>query len=248
MHRLHAIERHMQPDLSASPFTAAAAHPNAAGQTSDTSLTPQAASSSINIPLTSAYAIIPQLEEQLASAAPNPPPPAAVSQKSMTLAQWKSTAPSTFLGYSSWRCLSQLHLDCFSALTGDHQFIHQQDAAARGSPFPSSIAHGFLVLSLTTAMVMELMPALTGVRMGVNYGMEKVRWMQPVLVGQRFRAAVTVLEVETVKGAAGAGRGVQARLLVEMKLEGHEDKPAMVATWLVRQYAESTSTINTGSV
>ena len=156
----------------------------------------------------------------------------------MTLSQWRSTPPSTFLGLSSSRCLSQLHIDCFSALTGDHQFIHQQDAAARGSPFPSSIAHGFLVLSLTTAMVMELMPALTGVRMGVNYGMEKVRWMRPVLVGQRFRAAVTVLKVEAVKGAAGAGGAVQTKLLVEMRLEGDEDKPAMVATWLVRQYAD----------
>ena len=125
--------------------------------------------------------------------------------------------------------LTQAHLDTFASLTLDHQFIHTHLASQRGSPFPHPIAHGFLVLGLVTRMVEEALPRVEGVAMGLNAGLDRVRWVRPVEVGEAMRGEVRVLKVERVEG------GVKSWLGVEVKrVEGGE--LLMTAVWVTRLY------------
>jgi acyl dehydratase len=137
-------------------------------------------------------------------------------------------AKGTRLGVSDWSTVDQSQVDLFAEATHDHQWIHVDPARAADGPFGTTIAHGFLTLSLLPELVKQVY-AVEGVAMGVNYGVDRLRFTAPVRVGSRVRA---VVELEDVVDVAG---GVQLTLGVTVELEGSE-RPALVAHWLVRRY------------
>ncbi|MEE1929232.1 MaoC family dehydratase [Streptomyces sp. TRM 70351] len=132
------------------------------------------------------------------------------------------------LGPSDWLEVDQKRIDLFADATGDHQWIHTDPARAAGGPFGTTIAHGYLTLSLLPALVPQVL-RVEGVRMGVNYGVNKVRFPAPVPVGSRLRARVRVAEV------AEAGGGVQLTAQVTVEREGG-DKPVCVAESVSRYF------------
>ena len=133
------------------------------------------------------------------------------------------------LGHSDWVQITQGQVDGFAGATGDHQWIHvDPERAQRESPFGGPIAHGYLTLALIPSLVPQIIE-ITGFRMGVNYGTEKVRFPSPVPVGARVRAAATLESATPFEG------GVQMNLGVTMEIEGGT-KPAMVATVVYRRY------------
>jgi acyl dehydratase len=133
------------------------------------------------------------------------------------------------IAVSDWLAISQECINQFADATGDHQWIHVDAArAATESPFKSTIAHGFLTLSLVSSLVRDAIQ-LTGLRMAINYGLNKVRFVSPVPAGSRIRAHVTLTTLADVEG------GVQATWLATVERE-HGDKPCCVAEWLVRYY------------
>ena len=133
------------------------------------------------------------------------------------------------LGYSEWLEVTQEQVNLFAEATGDHQWIHvDPERAARESPFGGPIAHGYLTLSLLPRLVPQIID-VTGFRMGVNYGTEKVRFPSPVPVGARVRAGGSLESATPFEG------GVQMSMLVTMEIEGGS-KPAMVATVVYRRY------------
>ncbi|MCQ0021787.1 MaoC family dehydratase [Streptomyces somaliensis DSM 40738] len=130
-------------------------------------------------------------------------------------------AVGTHLGHSRWHEITQERVDRFADATGDHQWIHlDRERAARG-PFGTTIAHGFLTLSLLPMLAGEVY-AVEGVRMGVNYGCNRVRFPAPVPVGSRVRAGVELLGVEP------SAQGYLVTALVSIEVEGG-GKPACVA-------------------
>ena len=133
------------------------------------------------------------------------------------------------LGYSEWVEITQEQVDQFAEATGDHQWIHTDpERAAKESPFGGPIAHGYLTLSLLP-MLMPQIVEITGFRMGVNYGTEKVRFPSPVPVGSRVRAGATLESATSFDG------GIQMQITVTVEIDGGS-KPAMVATSLSRRY------------
>jgi acyl dehydratase len=127
-----------------------------------------------------------------------------------------------------WVTVDQARIDLFAQATGDHQWIHvDQERAAKG-PFGTTIAHGFLTLSLLPQMV-ESGFAIDDVRMGVNYGLNRVRFPAPVPAGRRLRAHVKLLSYEPLPG------GAQLVVEVTMELEGSQ-KPACVAESVSRRF------------
>ena len=139
-----------------------------------------------------------------------------------------SAATGTRLGVSDWSTVDQSQIDLFAEATHDHQWIHVDPARAADGPFGTTIAHGFLTLSLLPELVQQVY-AVEGVAMGVNYGVDRLRFTAPVRVGSRVRAVVDLEDVVDVAG------GVQLTLGVTVELEGSE-RPALVAHWLVRRY------------
>ncbi|MEZ5716812.1 MAG: MaoC family dehydratase [Paracoccaceae bacterium] len=138
------------------------------------------------------------------------------------------------LGTSSWFLIDQKRIDTFADVTEDWQFIHVDPEAAKQSPFGTTIAHGFLTLSMLSAMVYE-MPVIEGVAMGVNYGFDKVRFLSPVPAGARIRAHFTLTALDESKPGF-----VTSHTAVEIEIEG-QDKPALAADWIGRRYfGEST--------
>ena len=125
------------------------------------------------------------------------------------------------LGHSSWLEITQERINTFADATGDHQWIHVDADRASTGPFGTTIAHGYLTLSLVPRLVSEVY-RVEGLAMGVNYGANKVRFPSPVPVGSRERAGVEILSL--VPG----GPGVQCTARVTVELEGAE-KPACVA-------------------
>jgi acyl dehydratase len=125
------------------------------------------------------------------------------------------------LGVSDWLRIDQERIDAFADATMDHQFIHVDPEAAALTPFGSTIAHGFLTLSLIVPLM--TLPSPEGTVMGINYGLDKVRFLEPVPVGSRIRTH-TVLDDVADKGG---GRWL-IRTVVTMEIEGSE-RPAMVA-------------------
>lgn len=125
------------------------------------------------------------------------------------------------LGYSDWVEIDQKRIDLFAEATGDHQWIHVDPEKAKAGPFGSTIAHGYLTLSLIPTLVWQIY-TVEGTKMGVNYGSNKVRFPSPVPVGSRVRAGV---ELVSVTPGAG-GQQVVARVTIER--EG-SDRPACVA-------------------
>jgi acyl dehydratase len=134
------------------------------------------------------------------------------------------------LGHSSWIDITQDRVDTFAAATGDHQWIHVDTARARTGPFGTTIAHGYLTLSLVIPLFGELL-TIDGVRMGINYGLDRVRFPNPVKVGAKIRLAARVANVTEVPG-----NGVQLDLDFTVEIDG-ADKPACVARVIYRQYA-----------
>jgi acyl dehydratase len=135
----------------------------------------------------------------------------------------------TELGTSDWYEVTQEAVQKFADATGDHQWIHLDvERAKQESPFGGPIAHGYLTLSLVVPLVAQVL-TITDVKMGVNYGLNKVRFPAPVPVGSKVRARVTLQASEQVTG------GLQNTLAVTIEREGG-DKPVCVAEWVTRQY------------
>ncbi|MFC7408597.1 MaoC family dehydratase [Hydrogenophaga atypica] len=130
---------------------------------------------------------------------------------------------------SDWVQVSQARIQQFADATGDHQWIHLDEERARSGPFGGTIAHGFLTLSLVPQFFDSSM-AIGDLRMGVNYGLNKVRFTAPVPAGSRVRGRLTLHKVEAI-----ADNGFQATWAVTVEREG-ADKPACVAEMLVRYY------------
>jgi acyl dehydratase len=132
------------------------------------------------------------------------------------------------IGTSDWTPIDQGRIDRFAAATGDHQWIHVDPARAATGPFGTTIAHGFLTLSLLP-MLFESGFAIDDVRMGVNYGLNRVRFPAPVPVGSRLRGRFRLLEYLPLDG------GAQLTVEVTVELEGSA-KPACVAESVSRRY------------
>ena len=132
-----------------------------------------------------------------------------------------AAAAGEHLGYSDWHEITQEQIDLFADATGDHQWIHTDPVAAKDGPFGTTIAHGFLTLSLVPKLAWEVY-SIEGLAMGVNYGCNKVRFPAPVPVGSRVRGSVDLVSVEPGK----IGSQVTTRVVVEIL---GSDKPACVA-------------------
>jgi acyl dehydratase len=130
-------------------------------------------------------------------------------------------------GPSSWIEISQQTIDAFAEATGDRQWIHVDPDRAAAGPFGSTIAHGYLTLSLLPAASYEVIPRQGG--MGINYGLNRVRFPAPVPVGSRVRATFEVLQVDEFDG------GVQVTMAASVEREGG-DKPVCVAEVVFRHY------------
>ncbi|GID30772.1 MaoC family dehydratase [Paractinoplanes brasiliensis] len=134
------------------------------------------------------------------------------------------------LGHSSWLEVTQERVNAFAEATGDHQWIHVDLERARGGPFKGTIAHGYLTLSLVIPFFSEIL-TIEGIEMGVNYGLDKVRFPSPVRVGSKIRLAAAVAEVQEIKPGC-----VQMVLDFTVEIDG-VDKPACVARPVYRYYA-----------
>jgi acyl dehydratase len=130
------------------------------------------------------------------------------------------------IGVSDWILVDQARIDSFADVTEDRQFIHVDPEAAAKTPFGGTIAHGFLTLSLLSRMAAEVMLVPDTLKMAVNYGFEKVRFIAPVRSGRRVRGRFTLVRAEEKRPG-------QWELLhnVTVEIEG-EDKPALVADWI----------------
>ena len=135
-------------------------------------------------------------------------------------------AVGTELGTSPWLTIAQDRIDRFAEATGDHQWIHVDPERAAKGPFGRTIAHGYLTLSLLPVLVQDIY-SVEGVRMAVNYGLNKVRFVTPVKVGSAVRAVLTLDTVTEVEG------GLQLASTAVVQIEGLE-KPAAVAETLTR--------------
>ena len=134
---------------------------------------------------------------------------------------------------SDWLEVTQERIDRFAGATEDRQWIHvDPERAARESPFQSTIAHGFLTLSLLSHLLDQSL-SFTCARMGVNYGLNRVRFTSPVPVGAKVRGRFTLQAVETIPD-----NGVQMTWSVVVERQGG-DKPCLIAEWLTRRYESS---------
>lgn len=127
------------------------------------------------------------------------------------------------LGHSEWLTIDQERINQFAECTGDHQFIHVDPEKAKRTPFGTTIAHGFLSLSLIPVLSEKLLVLPEGLKMGINYGLDSVRFIQPVPVSSRVRLALTVLDVTEKNPGQWL---IKARATLE--IEG-QAKPAYVA-------------------
>jgi acyl dehydratase len=130
---------------------------------------------------------------------------------------------------SRWMTVDQERIDAFAKVTEDEQFIHVDPERSKATIFGGTIAHGFLTLSLLSAMAYSALPKIEGVAHGVNYGFDRVRFVRPVPSGSRVRAHFTLREV-----APRSAHEWQMSYDVSVEIEGMQ-KPALVATWLTMQ-------------
>jgi acyl dehydratase len=134
-------------------------------------------------------------------------------------------------GTSDWIDVTQERIDAFADATSDHQWIHiDRERAARDSPYGTTIAHGFLTLALLSPLMRQTL-SVGGLRMTINYGANRVRFVSAVPAGSRIRAQVTLAALEDVEG------GAQATWAITVEREGGS-KPCLVAEWLVRYYRD----------
>lgn len=136
------------------------------------------------------------------------------------------------LGCSDWFEINQERINTFADATLDHQFIHVDEAAAKETPFGSTIAHGFLTLSLLPHLQASMNDFLcaNGLKMAVNYGFDKLRFMAPVKVGKRIRTRAKLLEASERKPGQWL---LKFEIIAE--IDG-EDKPALIAEWLLMNF------------
>jgi acyl dehydratase len=131
------------------------------------------------------------------------------------------------IGVSSWHLVDQKRIDAFADVIEDFQFIHiDPERAKRETSFGSTVAHGFLTMSLLSIMSYEVMPIIEGTTMGVNYGFDRLRFISPVRAGSRVRGRFTLMEAKLRKATE-----LQSRTSVTIEIEG-EEKPALAADWI----------------
>jgi acyl dehydratase len=131
------------------------------------------------------------------------------------------------VGVSSWHLVDQKRIDAFADITEDHQFIHvDPERAVRETPFGSTVAHGFLTVSLLSVFSYEALPRIAGATRGVNYGFDRLRFISPVRAGSRLRGRFTLMEAKP-RGADV----LESRTRVSVEIDG-EAKPALVADWI----------------
>jgi acyl dehydratase len=136
----------------------------------------------------------------------------------------------TDLGASDWYLIDQDMVNKFADLTNDHQFIHVNPEAAKMTPFGGTIVHGFFTLSMLAGLQPEGAIVLEGIKMGVNYGCDRIRFLEPVPVGSRIRARHKLKAIED----KGGGRWLLTSEIT-IEIEG-KDKPALIADWLGMQF------------
>ena len=135
------------------------------------------------------------------------------------------------VGVSDWFAITQERINAFADATEDHQWIHiDRERAQSDSPFKTTIAHGFLTLSLLPHLTAEAVTVRGDFKMGINYGLNRLRFVSPVTAGSLVRARLTLQAVEDVTG------GTQITWAVTVEAEGAQ-KPSLVAEWLVRYYS-----------
>ena len=134
------------------------------------------------------------------------------------------------VGVSRWFTIDQARVDKFADLTEDWQYIHVDTVAAKKTPFNGTIAHGFLTVSLLSAMYYDAIPVIEGSKLGVNYGFDKLRFLSPVKVGSKVRGRFELSDIREVRPFE-----ISTIWRVEVEIEDFE-KPALVAQWIGRQY------------
>jgi acyl dehydratase len=149
------------------------------------------------------------------------------TDKTTTMAGVRESA-GVHLGYTEWQEMSQDRVNRFADATDDHQFIHVDVERAKATPFGGTVAHGYLTLSLLAPVTQQLLQ-VTDVAMGLNYGLERVRFPAPLPVGKNWRGGAQIVEVDEIPG------GLQLKLAETIEVQGSE-KPALVAEILVRLY------------
>ena len=133
------------------------------------------------------------------------------------------------VGVSDWIEIDQERINVFADVTEDHQFIHIDEEKAKQTPFGGTIAHGFLTLSMLSALAAGTSLVIDGIQMGINYGFEKVRFLQPVRAGKKIRGRFTLAEATERKPGQW-----MLKYAVSVQIEG-EEKPALMAEWLTLQ-------------
>jgi acyl dehydratase len=147
----------------------------------------------------------------------------------MTIAEYSARVGTSF-GASEWYLIDQERIDEFAKNTDDFQFIHIDAERAKETPFGTTIAHGFLTLSMLSAMFYDVVPDIIGSKMGVNYGFDKIRFLAHVKAGARIRGHFTLLELRE-------SRPGEVTNVWEVKVEiENEEKPALIAKWIGRDY------------
>jgi acyl dehydratase len=135
------------------------------------------------------------------------------------------------IGTSEWVLVDQEMINKFADATGDHQFIHVNPEMAKMTPFGTTIAHGFLTLSLLPLLAAKAkMPHLDNIKMGVNYGSDKLRFLAPVKSGKRVRAHFKLVSMDEKR--PGQFQSMQE---VTVEIEG-EDKPALICEWISQTF------------
>lgn len=145
--------------------------------------------------------------------------------KTMSLEEVKSHIGKE-IGTSDWFQMDQDRISRFADVTEDHMFLHVDPEAAAATPFGGTIAHGLLTLSMMPVMAYQAVPGISGTKMGVNYGYNRIRFMAPVRSGRRIRGRFVVKSVEPKPGDR-----MEINHEVTIEIEG-EDKPALVGEWL----------------
>ena len=143
-------------------------------------------------------------------------------ESNISVEDFKKSA-GTELGPSDWLLIDQDRINCFADATSDHQFIHINAEKAAATPFGSTIAHGFLSLSLVSHLIGQIMLKPEGTVMGINYGSDKVRFLQPVKVNSRVRARTRIDRV-----SARPGGQYMLKFTVTVEIE-NEERPALIA-------------------
>jgi acyl dehydratase len=133
------------------------------------------------------------------------------------------------VGLSRWFLMDQERIGLFADVTEDQQFIHIDPARAEATPFGGTIAHGFLTLSMLSAMAEEAVPLVEGLIHSVNYGFDRVRFISPVSVGKRIRGRFDLIAIKVDAGE------ITQTMKVTVEIED-SDKPALVAEWVTRHY------------